>query len=52
MPTYSKTVYVEITADDEADALEGIGDALLPLINADNNISYIDLDGPIEEVTQ
>jgi hypothetical protein len=50
MPKYSKTVYVEITADDEDDALEGLSDALLPLMHADNNISYVDLEGPMEEV--
>lgn len=51
MPKYSKTVYVEIIADDEDDALEGIGDLLLPLMNdADNNVTYVDLEGPIEEV--
>lgn len=51
MPKYSKTVYVEIVADDEDDALEGLSDLLLPLMNdPDNNVTYVDLEGPMEEV--
>jgi hypothetical protein len=53
MPKYSKTVYIEIEADDEDDALEGLSDLLFPLMNdPNNNVSYVDLEGPIEEVDE
>ena len=50
MATYSKTVYVEIEAVNEDEALEALDAVLAPLIaDPGNNITYVDLEGPIEE---
>ena len=50
---YSKTVYIEVDADDEETAVEVIDVALSPILHdPTNEISFIDLDGPIEEAAE
>lgn len=47
MPKYEKMVYIEVVADDEQAAVEAIA---VFLNQPPENITNIDLDGPIEEV--
>ncbi len=51
MNTYSKTIYVEVTAATEEGAEEEIGDLFGWLVGLDNPwLIHVDLEGPIEEV--
>jgi hypothetical protein len=47
MTTYSKTVYIEVEAADEDEAVDLIDRATSPLVM--DEATYVDLDGPIEE---
>lgn len=49
MPTYSKTIYIEVVAADE-DSAEGIVSELSDILNDDSRVRDVDLGGPIEEV--
>lgn len=49
MPTYSKTVYVEVEADDE-DAADTLVCDALDVLAKDVRVLNVDLAGPIEEV--
>jgi hypothetical protein len=50
MTTYSKTVYIEVEAADEDEAVDLIDRATSPLVMDEASpITYVDLDGPIEE---
>jgi hypothetical protein len=53
MPKFSKTVYVEVDAPDEDDAEAEVTRAMAAVVmDNENAVWYVDVDGPIEEVTE
>jgi len=50
MPIFSKTVYIEVEAENDDDANEYVAYITEPL-GALKNVLYVDVEGPIEDVT-
>lgn len=50
MPRFSKTLYVEVDAVDEIDAVSIIDNLMSRLVESPSSITNVDYDGPIEEV--